>query len=333
VNAESTGLRRISLAATLCLTSHAEYAAGVASGLPLWHPWGNGGHAGLAIGLPWLLPVAIDCYVVDALERRNGMDRWAALGILALSVIGGSAYVAADMTEAVKAAGVGVVLVLVLARLYAKAKPSKADTKAADIARTEREAEEARRVHLEQDRERAAARLRIEEAEHLARIDAERARAEADATAAAIRAEAEAEIGRSEAARTAAEAEAERLRAASEADIALLNAQAEADIARIHAEAEAKRAARTPKATRKRTPPPGQADIEEDIADPTGEDLEVDTHVIPFAGQQGRLVSAVLAGKLTHAAAADRANVSTKTISRWVKAARAAQDTQTAVNG
>lgn len=117
-----TSLSRVSLAATLALTSHAEYAAGVASGLPLWHPWGEGSHAGLAVGLPWLLPVAIDCYVVDALERRRGGDRWAALGILAASVIGGSAYTAATGTSALKAAGVGVILVLVLSRLYAPTK-------------------------------------------------------------------------------------------------------------------------------------------------------------------------------------------------------------------
>lgn len=118
--AERKGLRRVSLAATLALTSHAEFAAGVAAEMPLWHPFGADR---LPLGLPWLLPVAIDCYVVDALERKLGWDRWAALGILALSVIGGSAYTADTGAEALKAAGVGVVLVLVLSRLYAPAKP------------------------------------------------------------------------------------------------------------------------------------------------------------------------------------------------------------------
>lgn len=251
MNADSSVLRRTSLAATLCLTSHAEYAAGVASGLPLWHPWGDGGHAGLAIGLPWLLPIAIDCYVVDALERRNGMDRWAALGILALSVIGGSAYVAKDLTEGVKAAGVGVVLVLVLARLYAKAKPSKADIEAESTAKAERQAADDARTRAEREAAETESRLRIEEARELAAIDAARVRAEAEADDLRIRAEADAEALKVQAAADLAQKEADRIHAASAAEIARVHAESTAELARIHAEAEAKRAQRPVKASTK----------------------------------------------------------------------------------
>ena len=51
------------------------------------------------------------------------------------------------------------------------------------------------------------------------------------------------------------------------------------------------------------------------------------------AGRRARLVSAVLAGDMTQAEAARKEKVSPKTIGRWVKAAREAQDTKTAVNG
>ncbi len=246
---ESTGLRRVSLCATLALTSHAEYAAGVAAGLPLWHPWGNGANDGLAIGLPWLLPVAIDCYVVDALERRGGMDQIAAIVILALSVIGGSAYVAANLTEGLKAAGVGAVLVFVLARLYSAAKPSKADLAAESTAQSARRAEEVRRVHAEEQRQREASRLRIEEAEHLARVDAARVRADAEAAGLRIQAESAAEAQRIQA---AADADVARKRASAEsaaAEAERIRVASAADVARIHAEAEAKRPRRPAQAS------------------------------------------------------------------------------------
>lgn len=179
-------LRRTSLLATLGLTSHAEFVAGVAAGLPLWRLHG------VPVGLPLLLPVAIDCYVVDALERRRGLDRWAALGILALSVVGGSAYTAANGLGAAKAAGVGVVLVLVLSRLYATAKPSGETLAARDAAARERQAEDERERRRLED----ASRLRVAEAEQLARIETHRVRALADAEARRLEAESAAQVAR-----------------------------------------------------------------------------------------------------------------------------------------
>jgi hypothetical protein len=81
-----------------------------------------------------------------------------------------------------------------------------------------------------------------------------------------------------------------------------------------------------------------EAAPQEDTAPDISRDIAADkpqvTHeVIPFTGQRGRLVSAVLAGTMTQAEAARRGKVTPKTIGRWVKAAREAQDTQTAVNG
>lgn len=78
--------------------------------------------------------------------------------------------------------------------------------------------------------------------------------------------------------------------------------------------------------------------LQEDIAPPTAQDTTADNpqvnhDVIPFTGQRGRLVSAVLAGTMTQAEAARRGKVTPKTIGRWVKAAREAQNTRTAVNG
>lgn len=217
-------LRRTSLLATLGLTSHAEFAAGVAADLPLWH------YRGFPIGLPMLLPIAIDCYVVDALERRQGGDRWAALGILALSVIGGSAYTASDAIGAAKAAGVGVILVLVLYRLYAPAKPSRAalDAQAAE-ARERQDADDRERRQME-----AASRLRIEEAERLAAIEARREQDAAFAHAQKVNAEVAAETA--------------RLEAATAAEVARIRAQADADSANREPAAPA-----NPKRTRSRT--------------------------------------------------------------------------------
>lgn len=231
-------LSRVSLAATLSLTSHAEYVAGVASGLPLWHPFGA--HQ-LGVGLPWLLPVAIDCYVVDALERRKGMDRWAALGILAASVIGGSAYTATTRPEALRAAGVGVIIVLVLSRLYAPVRPSKQEADARAVFDAAQRAEEDRALQVEQRREQEAARLRIEEADHLARWDADRVLAAAEADGLRIHAEAAAEATRLQAAAELAKAEADRVRTESDAEIARVQAESTAALARIQAEAEARR--------------------------------------------------------------------------------------------
>ena len=237
---ESKRLRRLSLAATLALTSHAELAAGSAAGLPMWHPWGADG---LAVGLPWLLPVAIDCYVVDALERRHGLDRWAALGILALSVIGGSAYTADSRVDALKAAGVGVVLVLVLSRLYAQAKPSRKDAEQQRAVDARKRDDELREQSARESRERAATALRIEEAERLAQIAARQADAEAAAQERKAAAEADAARARAEQERAAAEAEAEAVR---------IQAASAAEVARVHAEAKARLAERAERQSVKR---------------------------------------------------------------------------------
>jgi len=84
------------------------------------------------------------------------------------------------------------------------------------------------------------------------------------------------------------------------------------------------------------------ADTQQDIAPPKAVDISADTtpdnpqvnpDVIPFTGRRARNIAQVLAGTMTQAEAARREKVTPKTIQRWVKAAREAQDTQTAVNG
>jgi hypothetical protein len=226
-------LRRVSLCATLALTSHAEIAAALAAGIPVWHPWGQGGSAGLPLTFAPLLAVAVDCYAVDALERRQGVDRWAALGILALSVIGGSAYTADNSHEAVKAAGVGLVLVLVLARLYAappcpsRREQERLEEAAAEAA--EKAAEAERRRHLEAlRRDQEASELRVQEEARLAEIERQRREDETAAdqrrqeTAARIEQEREEAAARRERERLEAETAAEerRLRAAAELEAA-----------------------------------------------------------------------------------------------------------------
>ncbi|WP_460624377.1 hypothetical protein [Kineosporia babensis] len=220
------------------MTSHAEIAAGEAAGLPMWHPFGADS---IPIGLPLLLPIAIDCYVVDALERRHGLDRLAALGILALSVIGGSAYTAADSAEAYKLAGVGVVLVLVLSRLYSKPKPSKKDAEDLAVVDAAERAKAQRALDAEDARERAAAQRRIDEARSIADIAARQAEIEAAAQEQAAAASAEAS-------RAAAEAE----KAAADAEVARHEAASAAEVARVQAETEARRAERAERQSVKR---------------------------------------------------------------------------------
>ena len=60
---------------------------------------------------------------------------------------------------------------------------------------------------------------------------------------------------------------------------------------------------------------------------------QVTPGVIPFTGLRGRLVAQVLEGKLTQKEAAARAKVDARTVGRWVKAAREAQDTSTEATG
>lgn len=83
-------------------------------------------------------------------------------------------------------------------------------------------------------------------------------------------------------------------------------------------------------------------DAQQDTTPPTVKDIrpptqpdnpQVSPHVIPFAGRRGRVVAAVLAGTLTQTEAARREKVTPKTVGRWVKAARDAQDTRTSATG
>lgn len=145
-------LSRISMAAVLGISFHAEYGAGRAIGLPEWHPLG----ADLpAIGLPLLLPLAIDCYVVSALERNRDVP--AALAVLAAAIVGGSVYHAEQWQARLLAAGAGLLLVVVMWRNHVVARAEDDDRDALRQARQElaaarRDAARAAETAAERDR-------------------------------------------------------------------------------------------------------------------------------------------------------------------------------------
>lgn len=94
-------LRWVALAATLTLTSHAEWQAGVAAGLPP--------------ALALVLPLSIDCYVVAAL--LGGRDVLPALALLWASVVAGSVHAAHEPRELAGGIALGTALTVALWRV------------------------------------------------------------------------------------------------------------------------------------------------------------------------------------------------------------------------
>jgi hypothetical protein len=162
-------LSRISTAAVLGISTYAEVGAGAAIGLPQWHPFG----ADLPpVGLPLLLPAAIDCYVVSALERDRDVP--AALTILAAAIVGGAVYHAHEANPndwigpCLIAAGAGLLLVMVMWRNHVVAREVATDAELLADAQAERAKAEQARVAAEAEAAaaRAAAEAATTAAEH-----------------------------------------------------------------------------------------------------------------------------------------------------------------------